>query len=63
MARSQRSATAVRFPPELHDRLKQAAEEHDLPVNYLVVKAVEELLDNLIPPRELRLTRSRQPVA
>lgn len=59
MATQDRSATAIRFPTELHDRLRTAAEIHGLPVNYLVVKAVEEFLENLLPPQELRLTRSR----
>ncbi len=57
MAIQERSATAIRFPPEMHERLRQASEEHGLPVNYLVVKAVEEFLENLLPPTELRLTR------
>jgi predicted DNA-binding protein len=52
-----RSATAIRFPAELHDRLREASEQHHLPVNFLVVKAVEEMLDNLLSPAELRLTR------
>jgi len=41
----------------MHERLRRASEEHGLPVNYLVVKAVEEFLENLLPPAELRLTR------
>lgn len=57
MATLDRSATAIRFPAEMHERLRRASEEHGLPVNYLVVKAVEEFLENLLPPAELRLTR------
>ncbi len=57
MAFNERSATAIRFPPELHDQLRNASEAHHLPVNYLVVKAVEEFLEDLLPPEELRLTR------
>jgi len=53
----QRSATAIRFPPELHERLRLAAEAHGLPINFMVNKAVVELLDNLVEPHELRLTR------
>lgn len=56
--RSPRITTAVRLPAPIHERLKEAAEERDLSVNYLVVKAVEEFLDRLIPAEELRLTRS-----
>jgi predicted DNA-binding protein len=59
MAMQDRSATAIRFPVKLHDELREAAELHGLPVNYLVVKAVEEFLENLLPPQELRLTRTR----
>lgn len=55
--RSERSATAIRFPAAVHERLRKASEDHGLPVNYLVVKAVEEFLDDLLPPDELRLTR------
>jgi predicted DNA-binding protein len=57
MATNERSATAIRFPVEMHERLRDASEAHHLPVNYLVVKAVEEFLENLLPPAELRLTR------
>lgn len=53
-----RTATAIRFPEQLHDALVQAAEERDLSVNYLVVKAVQEFLPKLVPANELRLTRS-----
>ena len=53
----QRTATAVRFPEELHDQLVRAADERDLSVNYLVVKAVEQFLPKLIPADELTLTR------
>ena len=52
-----RTTTAVRFPEELYEQLRQAADERDLSVNYLVVKAVEEFLERLIPADELRLTR------
>jgi hypothetical protein len=44
-------------PEELHDRLRAAAEERDFSVNFMVVKAVEEFLDRLIPADQLRLTR------
>ena len=37
-----RTTTAIRFPDEVHERLKQAADERDLSINFLVVKAVEE---------------------
>lgn len=54
----QRTATAIRFPDDLHEQLRQAADERDLSVNYLVVKAVQQFLPKLIPADELTLTRS-----
>ena len=54
---STRSATAIRFPKDLHERLREAAEERDHSINYLVVKAVEHFLDKLIPPDEIKLIR------
>jgi predicted HicB family RNase H-like nuclease len=51
------SATAIRFPPDLHAELKQAADERYLSINFLVVAAVREFLPRLIPADELRLTR------
>ena len=52
-----RSITAVRFPDELHARLRQAAQERHLSINYLVVTAVEDFMDRLNPADELKLTR------
>lgn len=52
-----RSATAIRFPPALHERLRVAAEERHFSINFLVVKAVEDFLERLIPADELKLTR------
>lgn len=49
--------TAVRFSPEVHNRLVEAAEERDLSVNYLINRAVEDFLDRLIPVSEFKLTR------
>jgi len=57
-ASKQRTATAIRFPGELHEQLRQAADERDLSINYLVVKAVEQFLPQLIPADELTLTRA-----
>lgn len=59
MPKKQRLTTAIRLPEDLHRQLREAADERDLSINYLVVKAVEEFLENLIPVEELRLTRSR----
>jgi predicted DNA-binding protein len=52
-----RTTTAIRFPEELHDRLREAADRFGLPINFIVVKAMEEFLDRMIDPAEFRLTR------
>lgn len=52
-----RSATAIRFPENVHERLRVAAEERNYSINFMVVKAVEDFLDRLIPANELKLTR------
>lgn len=56
-----RTTTAIRFPEELHERLKAAADERDFSVNFMVVKAVEDFLDRLIPASEIRLVRDATP--
>jgi len=53
----QRVTTAVRLPADLHERLKATARERDVSANYMVVRAVEEFLERLIPVDELRRTR------
>lgn len=53
-----RTATAIRFPDELHEQLVRAAEERDLSVNYLVVKAVQDYLPRLIPADQFTLTKA-----
>lgn len=52
-----RISTAVRIKEELHDRLLVAAEERDLPMNWLINKAIEEYLDRLLPLNEIKWTR------
>ena len=51
------TTTAIRFPEDVHERLRIAAEERDRSINWVVVKAVEDFLDRLIPASELKLTR------
>jgi len=41
----------------MHERLRTAAEDRDLSINFLVVRAVEDYLSRLLPPEEMRLTR------
>jgi predicted HicB family RNase H-like nuclease len=52
-----RVTTAVRLPPDLHDRLRRAAEERQVSVNYLIQKSLEDYLQRLIPIDEIDLTR------
>lgn len=52
-----RVTTAVRFPESLHGRLRTAADERELSANYLIVRAVEDYLDHLIPADEFTLTK------
>lgn len=56
-SKKERTATAIRFPDDLHERLRIAAEERDFSINYLVVRAVDDFLGRLIPADELKLTR------
>jgi predicted HicB family RNase H-like nuclease len=53
-----RITTAVRFPPDLHERLKNAAAERDVAMNVIVNKAVADYLDRLIPIDEMVWTRT-----
>jgi len=57
--RKARMTTAIRFPEELHERLRQAADAFGLPINFIVVKAMEDFLDRMIDPGDFRLTRDR----
>jgi hypothetical protein len=58
MASKSRTTTAIPFSDALHERLKEAADERDLSINFLVVKAVEDFLERMVPPEEFRLTRA-----
>ena len=53
----ERVTTAVRLPEELHRRLQDAADERDVSVNLLVVKAVERYLEQLIPLDQVMVAR------
>lgn len=52
-----RTTTAVRFPPDIHAALVEAAEERDVSINWLVNRAVAEFLPRLIPVEEMLWTR------
>lgn len=60
MATKPRTTTAVRFPDDLHARLRQAAEEREFSINYLVVRAVEDFLGRLLPPEEIEIKLTRE---
>lgn len=49
--------TAIRLPKSVHDELREAAEDRDLSINFLVIKACEDFLRRLLPPDEIRMTR------
>lgn len=53
----ERITTAVRIPESLHNRLRDAADERELSANYLIVRAIENYLDRLIPADEFTLVR------
>lgn len=57
ISRKNRSATAIRFPEELHEQLREKADEYEFSINYLVVKAVEDFLPRMLPAKDLKLTR------
>lgn len=52
----ERVSTQIRVPVELYDRLAAASAERDLPMNTMVVKAIGNYLDQLVPLDELLLT-------
>jgi hypothetical protein len=52
-----RVTTAVRVPKTLHERVRDAADERGVGVNTLVVRALEEYLDRLVPVDEVLRTR------
>lgn len=52
-----RTATAIRFDPDLHELLVLASSERGLTVNRMANEAVRDFLPRLIPVGEWRLTR------
>jgi len=55
-----RVSTSLRFPPDLHEALTKAAKERGLSFNFLVVAAVREFLDRLLPADEIRYTKAAE---
>jgi hypothetical protein len=56
----ERVTTAVRVPKTLHDRARAVAQERQVGMNLLVVRALEEYLDRLVPVDELVRTRDER---
>lgn len=54
-----RVTTAIRFAPEVHEALKETADELGVGMNWLVNRAVEEMLERIVLP--LTLTRKEGP--
>lgn len=53
-----RTTTALRIPPALHDRIKAAAGERGLSANRFMLLACEDFLDRLIPIEEFSYART-----
>ena len=53
-----RIPTAVRIPESLHQRLQEAAEEREISVNLLIIKAIENHLEHLPPLDDLLTDKS-----
>ena len=47
-----RVTTAIRIPESLHEKLHNAAEQRDVSVNLLVLKAIDAYLERLVPTDE-----------
>lgn len=54
-----RSATAIRFPTDMLARLHVESDARGVSVNWLVNRAVERFLDDLLPVDQIVLTRSQ----
>ena len=55
-----RITTAIRMPEQLHRRLSDEAEQRYLSVNFMVVKAVEEFVERLVPIDKLQITNDQR---
>jgi predicted transcriptional regulator len=49
-----RVATAIRLPKHLHEALRLHAEARDVSVNFLIVRAVNDFLEQLPTPEQLQ---------
>jgi predicted HicB family RNase H-like nuclease len=53
-----RIPTAVRIPESLHRQLQEAAEEREISVNLLIVRAIKKHLEQLPPLEEVPANKS-----
>jgi len=58
---SDRKSLQIRVPVELHERVRQAAAERDLSMNYLYVRACQWFVDRLIPASDIQWTQPEDP--
>lgn len=56
-----RVQTSVRLPEGLHARLHAEAEDREVGVNLMVVRAIEHYLDALVPADQVLDTDAGQP--
>lgn len=56
-----RTTTAVRFPQDIHETLRETADEVGVSINWLINRAVVEYLNRLELP--LKLTRPQAPTS
>lgn len=55
-----RITTNIRLPPDLHQRLQDAADEREVSVNLLMIHAAEQFLDRLLPIEQVLGTSAHQ---
>lgn len=51
--------TAIRVPESMHIRLASEADERELSINVMVVRAIDEYLNRLVPFDQVTATRNR----
>ncbi len=52
-----RVTTAIRFHPEVHERLHAEADAREVSLNWLVNRIISEGLERLVPLDEIRLMK------
>ncbi len=54
-----RIATAVRLPEKVHEELQRQADQRDVSVNFLVVRAVQQYLESAPDPYAVETATQR----